>query len=49
MRTESESHIELHLTIIAKLEQDPNAKLLKAAKELAVLIEQNCGLVKADS
>jgi nicotinamide-nucleotide amidase len=49
LRTESEPRIELHLTIIAKLEQDPNEKLLKAAKELTGLIEQNCGLVKADS
>ena len=45
MRTENKPHVELHLTIIARQEQKPAEKLVKAAKELASLIEENDGLV----
>lgn len=45
MRTKNKPHVELHLTIIATKENKPSAKLLKAAKELASLIENNGGLV----
>jgi len=49
MRTESKPHVELHLTIIASQGQGPAEKLLKAAKELAVLIEANGGVVTVES
>ncbi len=45
MRTEKKPHVELHLTIVASQEQRPDEKLVKAAKELAVLIEVNGGKV----
>ena len=45
MRTENKPHVELHLTIVARQEQKPAEKLVKAAKELASLIEANDGLV----
>jgi len=45
IRTEDKPHVELHLTIIASQEQKPADKLVKAAKELASLIEANGGLV----
>jgi nicotinamide-nucleotide amidase len=45
VRTENKPHIELHLTIIANQEQNPAEKLVKAARELAVLIEENGGNV----
>ena len=45
MRTENKPHVELHLTIIASQEQKPAEKLVKAAKQLAVLIEANGGVV----
>ncbi len=45
MRSENKPHLELHLTIIASQEQNPSEKLLKAAKQLAVLIEENGGVV----
>lgn len=45
MRTENKPHVELHLTIIASQEQRPAEKLAKAAKQLAVLIEENGGAV----
>ncbi|MCL4429463.1 MAG: molybdopterin-binding protein [Chloroflexi bacterium] len=48
MRTENKPGIELHLTIAADKEQNPAEKLLKASKELAVLIEANGGLVTAE-
>jgi len=47
-RTEHKPHIELHLTIIASQEQKPAEKLVKAAKELAVLIEANDGVVTVE-
>ena len=49
MRTENKPYLELHLTIIASTESEPGEKLLKAAKELAVLIEKNGGEVKLSS
>ena len=48
MRTENKPHVELHLTITASKEQNPEEKLLKVAKELADLIEENDGLVTAE-
>ncbi len=45
MRTENKPHVELHLTIMASQEQNPNQKLAKAAKELALLIETAGGAV----
>ncbi len=45
MRTENKPHVEVHLTIIASQDQLPSEKLVKAAKELAVLIETNGGVV----
>jgi nicotinamide-nucleotide amidase len=46
MRTENKPNMELHLTIVESKESAPSEKLLKAAKELAVLIEQNGGVAK---
>ena len=48
MRTENKPHIELHLTIIERQEQRPAEKLVKAAKQLAVLIEANGGVVTVE-
>ena len=48
MRTENKPHVELHLTIMASQEQRPAEKLIKAAKELASLIEANGGVVKVE-
>jgi nicotinamide-nucleotide amidase len=45
MRTENKPHVELHLTIIASQEQCPVEKIVKAAKQLATLIEANGGVV----
>jgi nicotinamide-nucleotide amidase len=45
MRAENKPHVELHLTITARNEQMPAEKLVKAAKELASLIEATGGLV----
>jgi molybdenum cofactor synthesis domain-containing protein len=45
MRTENKPHLELHLTIITRQEQEPSERLLKAAKQLAVLVEENGGVV----
>jgi molybdopterin-biosynthesis enzyme MoeA-like protein len=39
-------HIELHLTIRARLEEKPAEMLLKAAMEIAQLIEQNSGKIQ---
>jgi nicotinamide-nucleotide amidase len=47
MRSENKPHIELHLTMTASKEQNPEEKLLKVAKELTALIEENDGLVTA--
>jgi len=47
-RTENKPHVELHLTIIACKEQRPAEKLVKAAKQLAVLIKANGGLVTVE-
>jgi nicotinamide-nucleotide amidase len=49
IRTENKPHLELHLTITASKEQNPEQKLLKVAKELATLIEENKGLVTSES
>jgi molybdenum cofactor synthesis domain-containing protein len=46
IRTEDKPHIELHLTIIKNSQANPNGLLIKAARALAILIEQNGGLVK---
>ena len=43
MLSETKPYLELHLTIICDQEQNPAAKLLKAAKEIAELIGQNGG------
>lgn len=48
MRTENKPHIELHLTTLASKKDKPSEKLLKAAKELASLIEENGGLVTVE-
>ena len=45
-RSENKPHVELHLTINERKECNPAEKLLKAAKQLAVLIEANGGLVR---
>ncbi len=45
MRTEKKPHMELHLTMTASQEQNPNQKLAKAAKELALLIKTAGGSV----
>ena len=47
-RTENKPHVELHLTIIACQEQMPAEKLVKVAKQLAVLIKANGGLVTVE-
>ncbi len=49
MHTESKPHIEIHLTITSKPEQEPTKKLLKAAEELASLIEENGGKVRVEA
>ena len=48
VRSENKPHIELHLTMTASKEQNPEEKLLKVAKELTALIEDNDGLVTSD-
>lgn len=48
MRTEKKPHVELHLTLLASQEQKPAEKLVKAAKQLAGLIEENGGLVTVE-
>jgi hypothetical protein len=40
--------MELHLTITASKDQNPEEKLLKAAKELVTLIEENDGLITSE-
>jgi len=45
IRTKDNPHMELHLTITASKDQDPEEKLLKAAKELTDLIKENDGLI----
>jgi nicotinamide-nucleotide amidase len=46
--TESKPHIEIHLTITSRPEQEPTKKLLKAAEELASLIEEKGGKVRVE-
>ena len=48
IRTENKPHMELHLTITTNKEQNPEEKLLKVAKELTDLIEENDGLVTTE-
>jgi nicotinamide-nucleotide amidase len=48
-QTENKPHIEIHLTITAKPEQEPAKKLLNAAKELTNLIEANGGRAFVDT
>jgi nicotinamide-nucleotide amidase len=43
VNVENKPHIEVHLTIRANEEEKPTGKLLKAATELAVLVEVNGG------
>jgi molybdenum cofactor synthesis domain-containing protein len=43
MRVENKPHIEIHLTITDKEKEKPAEKLLKAARELASLVEENGG------
>ena len=45
MHTENKPHIEVHLTITAKPEQEPAQKLRKAAQELTGLIVENGGRI----
>ncbi len=45
VRAENKPHTELHLTMVATEDMEPEQKLLKAAKQLAALIEQNGGKV----
>jgi len=45
MGTENKPYVELHLTIIANHGQAPNEKLAKAARELALLIELDGGVI----
>ena len=45
IRTENKPYMELHLTITASKEQNPNQKLAKAAKELDLLIKAAGGTV----
>ena len=45
IRTENKPHVELHLTITESQERNPAAKLAKAAKELACLIEAADGTI----
>jgi nicotinamide-nucleotide amidase len=45
MRTENKPHVELHLTLIADQELSPAEKLVKAARQLGVLVEANGGVV----
>jgi nicotinamide-nucleotide amidase len=45
MRTENKPHVELHLTLIADQGLNPAEKLIKAARQLAVLVEANGGVV----
>ncbi len=48
IRSENKPGIELHLTIVASQAQKPAEKLVKAAKDLAVLIKANGGAVAAE-
>ena len=48
IRAENKPHMELHLTITASKEQNPEEKLLKVTKELTDLIEENGGLVTTE-
>ena len=48
IRSEDKPHMELHLTITASKEQNPEEKLLKVAKELTDLIEENAGLITTE-
>jgi nicotinamide-nucleotide amidase len=43
--TKHKSHVELHLTMVANKKQKPAEKLLKAEKQLRILIEANGGRV----
>jgi molybdopterin-biosynthesis enzyme MoeA-like protein len=45
MRTENKPHVELHLTLVADQEVNPAEKLVKAARQLGVLVEANGGVV----
>jgi molybdopterin-biosynthesis enzyme MoeA-like protein len=45
MRTENKPHVELHLTLIADQGLNPAEKLVKAARQLVVLVEANGGVV----
>ena len=47
-RTEDKPHVELHLTITECQECNPAGKLLRAANQLAVLIQENDGVVTVE-
>ena len=49
IRTQNKPYVELHLTIVASKEQKPAEKLVKAANQLAVLIEENGGSIESHS
>jgi hypothetical protein len=40
---ENKPHIEIHLTVTAKNKEKPEEKLLKAVRQLAILVEENGG------
>jgi hypothetical protein len=40
---ENKPHIEIHLTVTAKNKEKPAEKLLKAVRQLAILVEENGG------
>jgi len=44
MAAENKPHIEIHLTVSAKDEEKPMETIIKAMKQLAVLVEQNDGV-----
>ena len=49
MAAENKAHIEIHLTASAKKEEKPMEKIMKAVKELAVLVQQNGGAAIVES
>ena len=49
IRMKNKPHLEIHLTMTAKPEQKPAEKLLKAAKELAELIEASGGIAQVQA
>jgi molybdenum cofactor synthesis domain-containing protein len=48
MVSQNKPHIEVHLTITTGQEQEPSQKLLKAARQLACLVEENGGRAQVE-